>query len=315
MSTRAIAALLPLALISAPALAQLPGQTFEVHADSGVVTVGDTVTLRLRLRMDDRDLLFDTIPLPTSFQLPGARLLSVGRLVRDKDRIYLGQAQVAFYRTGRQAAPTFTITFMRAVKGVQRGILVSDTAWVDVAPVLPAGPQPLKDIRPLEESPAPRWPWLALPVAVGLALLLHRRKGRRRPGPVPAAPGPSAVKRDALRLALDRLSAIEEARWPSQGEVARHYEEVANVVRDFMAESERISAREQTTAELLAALALHHSPEPALGRCHRVLAEADLVKFAATRPGVEAAREYLAAARELLEHWPARVNGTGDAPR
>jgi hypothetical protein len=281
-----------------------------------VVTVGDTLTLRFRLRMDDRDLLFDTIPLPTISRPPGVRLLSVGRLERDRDRIFLGQARVAFYRTGHQPAPTFTITFMRAVKGVQRGILVSDTAWVDVAPVLPAGPQPLKDIRPLEESPAPRWPWLAIPVAAGLAFVLHRRRRGRRPGPITASQAPSAIRRDVLRLALDRLGAIEEARWPSRGEVARHYEEVANVVRDFMAESERIGARERTTAELLAALALHHSPEPALGRCHRVLAEADLVKFAAARPGVEAAREYLAAARELLEQWPPpRMNGTGDAPR
>jgi len=177
---RAIAALLPLALVAASAHAQLPGQSFEVHADSGVVTVGDPVTLRLRLRLDDRDLLFDTIPVPAIARLRGARLLSVGRLVRDKDRIFLGQAQVAFYRPGRQLAPTFSITFMRAVKGVQRGVLTSDTAWVDVTPVLPAGEPPLKDIRPLEESPAPRWPWLALPAAAALALWLFRRRARRQ---------------------------------------------------------------------------------------------------------------------------------------
>jgi len=313
VSFRATGALLPLALAAAPAVAQLPGQSFEVHADSGVVTVGDPVTLRLRLRLDDRDLLFDTIPVPAISRLRGARLLSVSRLVRDKDRIYLGQAQVAFYRPGHQAAPTFSVTFMRAVKGVQRGILASDTAWVDVTPVLPAGDQPLKDLRPLEESPAPRWPWLALPVAAGLVLWLFRRRPRRRTVVPAAAAGLHADRGDARRQALDRLRAIEQEEWPSRGETDRHYEAVADVVRDFLARVEQAPARTLTSAELLRALAHRHRAQPDLDRCRGLLAEADLVKFAALRPGAEPSQALLASARELLVQWPVHQNGAPDA--
>lgn len=313
MSIRTIAALLPLALVAAPALAQLPGQSFEVHADSGNVTVGDPVTLRLRLRLDDRDLLFDTVPVPAISRLRGARLLSVSRLVRDKDRIYLGQAQVAFYRPGHQAAPTFSVTFMRAVKGVQRGILASDTAWVDVTPVLAAGDQPLKDIRPLEESPAPRWPWLALPVAAGLAIWLLRRRPPRQAVVPSAAPGPPVNGGDPRRQALERLHAIEQEQWHSRGEVARHYEEVAEVVREFLDRVGEAPARMLTTAELLQALARRNKAGPDLDRCRRLLAEADLVKFAAIRPGPEPSQKLLSSARELLELWPVHRNGAPDA--
>ncbi len=313
MKFRTIGVLLPLAFAAAPALAQLPGQSFEVHADSGVVTVGDPVTLRFRLRLDDRDLLFDTVPVPAISRLRGARLLSVSRLVRDKDRIYLGQAEVAFYRPGHQAAPTFAITFMRAVKGVQRGILASDTAWVEVAPVLPAGDQPLKDLRPLAESPAPRWPWLALPLSAGLAVWLLRRRPRRQ-SVVPIVPPALRVDTgDARHQALDRLHAIEQEQWPSRGETARHYEAVADVVRDFLAQVELAPARTLTSAELLQTLALRHRAAPDLDRCRRLLAEADLVKFAGLRPGADPSLALLGSARELLVHWPVHQNGGPDA--
>jgi hypothetical protein len=312
---RAIAALLPLVLAAAPAQAQIRGQAWEVTADSARVTVGDTVTLRFRLRVDERDLLFDTIPIPVSSRSGVARVLSVGRLVRDPNRIFLGEAKVAFYRPGHQPAPNFSVTFMRAVKGIQHGVILSDTAWVDIMPVLPPGDHPLQDIRPIESLPSPRWPWLVLPAAAMLALWIGRRRRHRAPVAAadPAVPAESAP--DARRTALGRLRAIEAAQWPSQGEVARHYEEVANVVRDFLAESEHIQARELTTRELFRTLARHHLADPVLERGQRLLAEADLVKFAAARPGMEAAREFLAGARAVLEQWPPRRNGVADAPR
>ena len=167
----------------------------------------------------------------------------MSRLVRDKDRIFLGEAKVAFYRPGHQAAPTFSVTFMRAVKGIQRGVMLSDTAWVDITPVLPPGDQPLKDIRPLAANPAPRWPWLALLVAVG-AGTSGSSGGASRRRPSPALPARRTPKgRSALEDALDRLIAIEREQWPAHGEIERHYEEVANVVRDFWPESEQSPAR------------------------------------------------------------------------
>src|SRR4051812_3191039 len=97
--------LLGLLVGSGPAYAQVvSGQSFEVTPEVTRATVGDSVTLRFRVRLDERDLLFDTVPQPIS-ALTGVRLLSVEKLQRTPDRLFHGRARVAFYRTGRMAVP------------------------------------------------------------------------------------------------------------------------------------------------------------------------------------------------------------------
>ena len=53
------------------------GQEFRVDPENPRVTVGDTVALSFRVRLDERDLLIDTIPRPVSPLPGGVRLLSV----------------------------------------------------------------------------------------------------------------------------------------------------------------------------------------------------------------------------------------------
>jgi hypothetical protein len=307
-------ALLLLALASAPLESQLSSQSFQVRVDSGTVTVGDTVRLRFRMRLDERDLLLDSTPEPLISGIDGIRVLSVDRLARDKDRIFHGEALVAFYRTGRQAAPAFTVTFMRVVAGVRRGVLASDTAWVEVTPVAPAGDQTLKDLRPLEAFPLPRWPWLLLvPVVAWAWRLLRPGPGRRAvtPDPVPSTPDRRAARREAL----DLLREIEAAGPPPSDATDTHCEAVANVVRDFLGRSERIRTRELTTRELVRSISSRRGVEPALEGCETLLAKADLVKFAAASHEPESALRFLHSARELVEEWPIDQDGVDDAAR
>jgi hypothetical protein len=307
---RWLPALLPGALLTRPALAQLPGQSFEVQAESATVSVGDSVTLRFRMRLDDRDLLFDTVPVPITSPLRGVRVLSVGRLVRDQDRIFLGRARVAFYRPGRQAAPNFAVTFMRAVKGVQRGTLASDTAWVEITPVLPAGDQPLKDIKPLAPAPGSSWAWL-VGGALGVVALGWFLRSRRRTSLEPQ-PGTPPPPRDPLGAALEALDRIEQADWPASGQVRLHYESVSDVLRDYLVFARQIPARELTTSQLLRALPTGNTSTAS----RRLFGEADLVKFARVRPDPRTAAGYLRAARDALAEWtPIPATGNGHAVR
>ena len=288
-----------------PLPAQLHGQHWTVTPETDSATVGDTVTLAFRVRLDERDLLFDTVPKPARTLPDWIRVFAVEKLRRQPDRIYVGKARIAFYRPGRQAVPLFELPFMRSVKGLSRGTLTSDSATVEVVPVLSAGSSAtLRDIKEPATAGKPEPLALALGfLALAVAGWLTWRARRRGPvavtEAVPAAV--SAAPRDPYEVAADRLAAIERERW-SASDVARHYAEVTDVLRDYL-EAHGVPARERTTSELRWALA----PRVLAGRGRRrfetVFDAADLVKFAHWRPGVDDAEEFLMAARELLASW------------
>jgi hypothetical protein len=301
--------ILTLSLLLSPiagAAAQVSGQSFEVTPESPRATVGDSVTLRFRVRLDERDLLFDTVPKPIDALPPGVRLLSVEKMTRTPDRLFHGRARLVFLRPGRQAVPVFGLPFMRAVKGVSRATLPSDSAFVDIVPLLPAGNPALKDIKEIEpKESAPLWPYAA---GAGVALLLAfvlRRRGRTAlvlPAPMPS-PVPAEATPTAYTKALTRLDRIERAGWPDRGDVERHYESIVDVLRRYLEEADGVAARESTTAELVWALPPSLSEAGGREALQDLLDEADLVKFALFRPAAPAAAAFLQRSRKLLHRW------------
>ena len=295
-----------LMLLQSPS-AQVSGQSFEVTPEVDSATVGDSVTLRFRVRLDERDLLFDTVPQPVVAPPPGVRILSVDKLARAPDRIFHGRARLAFYRTGRRAVPVFGLPFMRGVKGLERGTLTSDSAFVEIVSLLPAGDPSLKDIREIELAP-PRSPWLFVGAATTALLVLagyfrlHRRRVVGSPQLELAATVP-ALSPTAYELAIEQLGRIKGAHWPERGQVARHYEAIVDVLRAFLETTERLPARERTTGELVWALPPHLSDNGRREEFRELLDEADLVKFARLRPYPAAADKFLEQCRGLLRQW------------
>ena len=310
-SLRMTRAVIPLLFLVAarPAAAQVHGQYWEVTPQAGRATVGDTVTIVFRVRLDERDLLFDTVPRPALAPPDWVRILSVEKLQRQPDRIFTGRARIAFYRPGRQPVPIFQLPFMRSVKGLSRGTLPSDTATVEIVPVLPAAASAtLRDIKEPVRAPGPDPLELALGVgALAAAGWLAWRARHRAPPAVPApadvptAPPPPPP--DPYEIALDQLAAIEGERWVER-DVARHYERVTDALRDYL-EAYGVPARERTTSELRWAMPPVLLATGARRRFEEVFEEADLVKFAHWRPGAEEAEGFLGAARDLLRRWRA----------
>jgi hypothetical protein len=285
------------------------GQRWEVHVDSGRVTVGDPVTIRFRVRLDERDLLFDSLPKPLDTLLDGVRIVSVEKLVRQPNRDFLGTATLAFYRSGPQPVPVFGLPFMRAVKGISRGTVLSDTLSVNVVPILAAGNPALRDIRELAPLPWPRLLLGALAASVVVLLLVWARRRARMPSalaePVPAPEPAPPTPPDPYETALARLGAIELEAWPARGDVARHYELVADTLRDYLESAERLPARERTTTELFWSLPPRLLEGGLRQRYALIFEEADLVKFARRRPEGPAAASFLLDARTLLTRWRA----------
>jgi hypothetical protein len=286
--------------------AQLHGQHWEVTPVTTRPTVGDTITLAFRVRLDERDLLFDTVPKPSLTPPDWIRVFSIEKLQRQPDRIFTGRARIAFYRPGRQAVPVFELPFMRSVKGLERGTLTSDSASVEVVPVLTVGSS--ATLRDIKEPPPPRGnaPFELLLGLAGLGVAGWLAWRARPHLPTETAAVAAAVvpppPPDPYDRTLARLAAIEAERWATR-DVARHYAEITDALRDYLAAAEGIPARERTSGELLGSLPLHLSASVLRRSCAGVLGAADLVKFARRRPDADTAAEFLGDARALLAGW------------
>ncbi|MEO7138230.1 MAG: hypothetical protein ABI037_10980 [Gemmatimonadales bacterium] len=286
--------------------AQLVGQSFLVTPDTAAATLGDPVTVRFRIRFHERDQALDSVPQVVGALPPGVRVLSVEKLTRSPSRIYEGSARLAFYRPGRRPVPTFGLPFMRIVEGVSRATLASDSAFVDITPLLPPGNPALKDIQELEHRPASPLPLVALALALAAAAASYSLYRRRRRPPIALPTEPPVepiVPPTPYQTALDRLDAVERERWPSRANVAGHFEAVAQTLREYLVAAENVGACERTTTELLWALPPYLTRAGLRDRCHDVLAEADLVKFARMQPDEAGAADFLRRARLLLTAW------------
>jgi len=297
------AAALLVCLLAAPARAQ----TLEVVPDSGRITVGDPVALRLVLRQYEGDALLEQVPHAETALADGVRLLSVDSMRRVAHRVLEAHARIAFDRPGRHTIPAFAIDFRRGAV-ILHGTMRSEPVPIEIVPVLAAAGGPtLHDIREIVEVPGPD-PRLVAGVAAALALAVgaFRRRGRRVLVPAPALAtvdvAPPAAP-DPFAIAVGRLAEIECAGWGAGAEVARHYEAVADALRDYLEAAEGIPARERTTTELRWSLPARLLDDSLRRRYESVFDEADLVKFARRRPDAAAASAFLGQARDLLARW------------
>jgi hypothetical protein len=296
------------ALIS-PSLAHAQldyGRSFTITAEPAKVGLGDSVTVRFRLVTNDRDLLTDTTPRPVADLPPGVRILSVEQLRRGADRAFIGTVRLAFYRTGKREIPVFGLPWVQIVTG-HRGVVTHEPVEIEVASTIPAGNPPLRDIREPDSPPGfgALWALLGAGMAAGIAWLVTRRSRRRRapePATLVAPPAPPPPP-DPYTAALGRLETIDAERWSARGDVDRHYELVADVLRDYLEAAHDIPARERTTTELLWSLPPRLAEGGLRRRMQEVLGDADLVKFAKLRPSPGEAERYGGHARDLLDRW------------
>lgn len=221
-------------------------------------------------------------------------------------------------RTGEHLIHPITIPFVdNRPEGDGREHLVETEGFtVVVQSVLGEAVPSLTDLKPPagpRELPAETFnaAWLLLAVPPAAAAVLFVMWNRRRRGTEAAAPQLSPRE-----LAWLELKALVDAGYLEREEFQAYYAELTAVVRRFIERTTGVRAPEQTTEEFLRETGSRETfPEQERERLKFFLEAADLVKFAAQKPGKEEIESSFDRAKEFvgIGEAGAEVAGVGSA--
>ncbi len=177
---------------------------------------------------------------------------------------------------------------------------------VDVAPVLitvqsllVAGDTNLRDIKPQSDlitSQTPYWPLLAASV-LGVMVLIGYSINRWRQRPV-------VDKRTPRQRILDTLSEIDAIQAQTPDEVKTACLHITTCLRDYLASTTDIPARDLTTHELAQRFKVSAIPVDWSARAIDVLRVCDAVKFANDALELTAVHGLVEAVQRLVEQYP-----------
>ncbi len=182
----------------------------------------------------------------------------------------------------------------------ERRISLPDST-LHVVSILPAAGEGTLTWKPAAEVVGGNWSLQEKLVGAALALatLLTaaaylRRRSAARPVPVPEG-------RPPRERALAAIDALEESGMVEAGEFKAFYSALSQIVRAFLAETDRSWGLDLTTLELVAAVSRDGVRPAALAALSALLGGADMAKFARWRPKPVDAKGALAEARRWLE--------------
>ena len=276
----------------AAALGAVSGVTVAVTPDS--VLVGDRIHCTIGVRYSANDVValegIDSLsvrPFELINRKQSSVLVSTGNLLERFD------VELAVFGSGRQPVPRFTVVFRNSEGKVIMREAYRPTSAVFVRALTDST---MRELRPIKPPVKPLIPLLLiLPVVLGvfgiagvvlLVLFLIKRSVRTSAEKV----DPSQVAQRKLRKLGSRLSAGMPP--------PECYEELSNIMRTFLEKHYRIRALEAVTQEI--ERDLKKLGVAGFESIMNLLAQADLVKFADSRPDAEESRQSLRKAEEVI---------------
>jgi hypothetical protein len=183
---------------------------------------------------------------------------------------------------------TYTIPQLKILAG--KNILLSDSLKVSVQNVaVDTLKQKMFEIKPIakaDNSLSWIWKWiLGILIIIGIGALVYflMKKFQRKKIE-------EVVYKTPIEKATNLLNNLEKRELWQKGAVKEYYSELTDIARNYIEEAIEIPAMESTTSELIAGLRkaslkkkMKISPE-ILENLERVLKQADLVKFAKSKP-------------------------------
>ena len=281
-------------------------------AGQGVVVRASVDTASIRIGEQFRLSLEMTAPAIASVRMPA--LLDtvdafeiVGRSKTDtvdnknNTLTYRQQLQLTCFDTGYYVIQPLTFLYKDA-RSSSYDSAATEPLLVTVTTVAVDTTVAIKDIKPPMEVPWTIWdalPWILAAAAAVLLIFLVRRwmASRRKAG------GPQAPKAPPVPAHVTALQALEtlagEKLW-QQGHIKLYHTRLSDIVRTYLEGRFTVLAMEQTTDEILHALAGRKIPEDAMNLLRDMLRLADLVKFAKVQPVAPENEQSFLAAREFV---------------
>lgn len=167
---------------------------------------------------------------------------------------------------------------------------LSDPVLVEVANVpvdtLKQKMYDIKDIVPAEDTMGNWWKYLlALIVLLGIGALVYWFIKKRQKKAIE-----EEVYKTPIEKATSLLNTLEKKELWQKGEVKAYYSELTDIARNYIEEAIEIPAMESTTSELIVGLRAASVKkkmtvsQETIENLERVLKQADLVKFAKSKP-------------------------------
>jgi len=272
-----------------------PAISVMVTPDSALV--GDRVHCTINIRHSDREVAAlewhdanNTISSQSFELISSTRLSSTPFPGSSQERFEL---EFAVFGAGQQPLPPVTVVLRDATGRLTNKVVYSPAASVFVRALTDSS---MRDLTPLKPPLKPQIPFLLImPVILGvlgialvvlLLIFMIKRIVRR-----------GAEKVDSSQVAqrkLRKLGSSLSAGMPPH----ECYEELSNIMRSFLENHYRIRALEAVTQEIerdLKKLGI-----AGFENIMNLLKQADLVKFADSRPDVEESRQSLHKASEVI---------------
>ncbi len=289
---------LVVALLAVQTPASQPGARVVAELTADTVRLGQRVTLTLSVSEvpPDAEVIFPELPDTGDVTAlgPPTRLAEA-----HPAGTWIARYELAAWTLGDLRLPGAEV---RVLAGAAERRITIPELTLHVGSVLPAAADPdTLAWKPAAEVVGANWSVREKLAGAALALLLlsaaavyMRWRSAALPVPVPAGPPPR-------QRALAAIAALEESGMAEAGELKGFYSALSQIVRSFLAETDRRWGLELTTLELVSAVSVDGVKPAELAALSALLGGADMAKFARWRPKVADAKRALAEARRWLE--------------
>lgn len=254
----------------------------ETSIDTTKNKIGAQFNLTLRTVVDTTETV--VFPQGNMFgRMEVIRNYVVDTIKKDNRYELIKKYGLAQFDSGKYTVPSLKVF-------INKKPYLTDSLSVEVANVkVDTLQQKMYEIKPIIEAPSASsgiWKWLLIVVLLsGFGFLVYYLVKKFQKKKVE-----QEVFKTPIEKATSLLNSLEKKELWQKGEVKAYYSELTDIARNYIEEAIEIPAMESTTSELIVALRnASQKKKMAIGtetleNLERVLKQADLVKFAKSKP-------------------------------